>query len=128
MEDKRVNTTVTPLGKRPPAKTFIETVEGFGAFEFIYPNMLKELEIEKITSRMLAGDPGATVKGGNIAHMMATLEACTLDSPKGFDLNDLYDYEELYAIYMAYFSQVQSFRSVKKPGSEGEGPPDGEKP
>ena len=108
---------------KPSEKTFTETVDDIGQFSFKYPNLMDELEIDATCAKLLSGNENPSIHANNIAYMMASLKVATEKAPEGWNLEDIYKYGELEAVYNAYASQVFSFRGEdirtdQSPGSE----------
>lgn len=100
---------------------FVKEVPGHGTFTFRLPTLRDDLKIEAIAQKMLAEIADPPLYHVNIAQMMAALQVCIVEAPDGFDLAKVYQYEQLEALYNAYFEQVCQFRGFTEAdgGSDG---------
>lgn len=99
--------------------------EYIGKFKFHHPTVIERMQIGVIKSQLLQGLEGRVdVITDNIAHMTATLEVVTDSSPEWFNVNNIYDYEVLDAVYEEYIKFYNSFRKPAKP-SDNEGDSEG---
>lgn len=96
--------------RKPSEKLFSITTEDSGNFIFRYPTMLDELNIDKTASQLLAGNDAPTIAAQNIAQMMATLKVMLKSYPDDFNLDEIYDHNDLLKIYNAYLEKVSQFR------------------
>ncbi len=71
---------------------------------------MDELKADATASRLLVGNEAPTVMAGNIATMMGALSVAIVKSPDSFDLENIYSYDELQAVYDVYTKQVSAFR------------------
>lgn len=115
---------------KPTEKQFQETIDGIGTFTFKYPTLKDDIKADGISSKLLAGNENPTVITVNIATMIGTLSTAIVEKPEGFDLDNIYSYEELEAVYNAFVNKVLSFRRkspfAKQPGAENKGAGTGE--
>ena len=103
---------------KPAEKTFTKTVDGIGSFTFRYTTLLDELAIDGEITTLLGGNPNPSIGASNIATMIGTLKVATVKAPEGFDLKDLYSYDDLKAVYDAYTETVSAFRT--RQGNKGD--------
>jgi hypothetical protein len=94
----------------PTERTFTGEVENIGTFTFKYPRLTDDLEIDAKSAQLLSENPNPSVYASNVAYQMATLSLVTVKAPKGWDLNNLYSYKELDAVYRVYLQEIQRFR------------------
>lgn len=97
---------------------------------FIFrPGLLKPYDEMKIGIRktqLLDGEKNVNqvdVLASNIAHMLSVLGLVIKESPDGFSLHDVDDYNDLFVLYMGYVNYERSFRRLarKKPEENGTG-------
>jgi len=96
--------------KKPTEKNFTEQVADIGEFTFRYTTLLDEVQIDNLARQFLRGNENPSVSAGNIATMIATLKVAVTKAPEGFSLEELYNYDELKAVYDRYSAKVFSFR------------------
>ena len=99
---------------KPSEKQFTKEIENLGTFTFRYPTLKDEIKADNITASLLEGNKNPTVAVSNMAVMLGLLQVAIVDAPEGFDLDELYVYEEVETVYNAFVSQVSSFRSQSK--------------
>lgn len=86
--------------------------EYIGKFKFHHPTVLERMQIGVLKSQLLQGMEGRVdVLTDNIAHMSATLEVVIDSAPDWFNVNNIYDYEVLDAVYEEYIKWYNSFRT-----------------
>jgi hypothetical protein len=112
---------------KPSEKQFTKEIEGIGTFTFKFPTLIDDIQADTIASKLLAGNPNPTLASSNIATMIGTLKAGIVQKPADFDLDIIYSYEELEAVYNAFVNMVLAFRRkspfAKQPGAEDAEPP-----
>ena len=104
----------------PPDKTFSKKIENVGTFVFRYTTLLDEISIDNEISTLLGGNTNPSVGAVNIATMVGTLKIAIVKAPEGFNLENLYCYDDLKEVYDAYTSTVSSFRT--RQGNQNESP------
>ena len=106
---------------KPTEKEFTKTIENIGTFTFRYPTLRDELKAANATAVLLADNNAPSIAAHNIATMIGALSTAIVQAPAGFDLSEIYVYEELEAVYNAFIEQVLTFRGQstfrKPPGS-----------
>lgn len=96
---------------KPSEKTFTKEVKNLGKFVFQYPTLQDELAADEITAKLLGENKNPSIGSNNTAVMIGTLKVGIVDSPAEFDLDEIYSYDELKAVYDVYIEQVLSFRN-----------------
>lgn len=99
---------------QPSEKTFSADVENIGSFTFKYPRVMDELAIDAKAADLLDGNKNPSVYANNIAYEMATLSFVTVKAPEGWNLEKIYNYKELDAVYQVYLQRVLQFRGENK--------------
>lgn len=104
-------------------------VEGVGTFVFAVKRTLRDqCAIEAEFARLTEGVDTVTAFLGGLATMMAELKVLTVDSPAGWNLDDMDpleadSYSKLMAVWSAFRDKQAMFRKgLAKPG-EGRGAP-----
>ncbi len=110
---------------KPSEKQFTKTVENIGTFTFRFPTLQDEIRADNIAAGLLGENKQPAIVAANTATMIGALSVAIVDKPKDFNLNEIYSYEELEAVYKAFIDTVYSFRSqsafAKPTGIEKEG-------
>lgn len=96
---------------KPTEKYFTKEIEGIGKFTFRYPTLKDEIESDNIAAKLLGENKNPAIATNNIAVMIGALKVGVVEKPEDFDLDEIYSYEELDAVYTAFTEQVSSFRS-----------------
>jgi len=104
---------------KPTEKQFTEAIDGIGDFTFRFTTLLDEIKIDNYASQLLRGNESPTVSAANIAAMMAALKVAAVKAPEGFNLEEIYNYDELKAVYDRYSEKVSSFRFNREDKDEG---------
>ncbi len=102
----------------PATKNFTENVNGIGVFTFKYATLLDDVRIDNRAAELAEGNATPSKYASNIAYMVATLETVTVKPPKGWNLEELYDFQALAAVFEAYMSQVLRFRGEQRADPE----------
>ena len=93
--------------------------EGLGKFKFHSPTVIERMRIGVAKSQLLQGLEGhVDVLTDNIAHMTATLSVVIDDAPTWFDIDNIYEYEALEAVYDKYAEWNNSFRKASVKGDD----------
>lgn len=108
--------------RKPLEKTFKKNVEGVGSFIFQHLTLREELQVENLVAKLLDYNNEPTEGSLITARMMASLEIATVQAPKGWSTEDIYDFEDLAKVFDAYIEEVQFFRNKGKREGEEEGP------
>ena len=95
---------------KPAEKQFVQNIDGLGKFVFRYPTLMDEIEADKIAAKLLGDNPNPSIPAANIAAMTGALKMAIVEAPERFDLDEIYSYDELEAVYNAFAEKVSSFR------------------
>jgi hypothetical protein len=118
------------MARTPNITDFTVPVEGVGTFTFGRRKMADEIKIQVEYARMIDGvEPTQWLS--LVCGWMAALRTLTVNAPDGWDIEEMdplddETYSKLMRVHAALVDKERSFRTGKKPGSEGSRPGDGE--
>ena len=117
---------------KPTERFFTKEIENLGKFVFKYPTLKDEIAADNIAAMLLGENKNPAVGTNNMAVMIGTLKTGIVEAPEGFDLDEIYSYEELEVVYNAFAEKVSSFRRQsafsKQKGAEDKGTEPGQDP
>jgi hypothetical protein len=97
--------------RKPQEKTFKKEVDDVGVFVFKYLTIREDMMVENETAKLLDYNPTPNDIAYYKAKVIATLNVAIEIAPKGWSLDDCYDFDDLVPVFAAYTAEVNFFRS-----------------
>jgi len=94
----------------PNEKIFKVAVEGIGDFVFKYPTIKDSLDIEARANTILKHNPEPSPVAVTLAMALATVSFLAKETPPSWNLDELYEFEDLMRVYQEYSMKVAEFR------------------